>query len=396
MNTLVSIIIPVYNAEAWLQGCLNSVCNQTYSNIEIICIDDASSDKSVDILNEYAKLDKRIAIICNKENKGLSEVQNIGLDHAHGDWIIAIDSDDYFSPNAIETCLEHSDNETDIIVFKKRWFEDGNGKTIQIDSLPAKGKQKVTQTLLNCTSPHFKGKMWRLSFIRERGIRFIPHIWYEDKPFWFCLSPWCNHLYYLHETLYNYRCRENSIMAQTRKKHEKTLDQLTITETILKYWKEHNIREHFGEDPLNPLTIEVNLIQRLFWFTNDFSPKNKLHYIWIETKRIMETYGIINRLPEFPELSRFYHISPYCSNTLVANDNDYISPQDLVLLLNKKRITFNYFRYQFIYHITWGRRKIRYKNKCQHYRALIKRCKQIKNSIFKNSRFIIPDKKLSC
>lgn len=98
MNPLISIIIPVYNVAQYLAQCLDSVVNQTYSNLQIICVDDGSSDSSPEILAEYAHNDDRFIII-SKENGGLSSARNRGLEIATGDYIMFLDSDDWLEPD---------------------------------------------------------------------------------------------------------------------------------------------------------------------------------------------------------------------------------------------------------------------------------------------------------
>ncbi len=98
----VSVIIPVYNVEKYLQQCLDSIINQTLADIEIICINDGSTDSSLAILEEYAKKDARIKVI-NSENKGSSAARNIGMEAAKGDYIGFIDSDDWIDSNFYET-----------------------------------------------------------------------------------------------------------------------------------------------------------------------------------------------------------------------------------------------------------------------------------------------------
>lgn len=101
MDSLISIIIPVYNVEEYLVQCLDSVCGQTYRNIEIIIVNDGSTDGSDEIIKQYAQLDRRITVI-NKENGGLSEARNYGLDCATGDYIMFVDSDDYIGSTMVE------------------------------------------------------------------------------------------------------------------------------------------------------------------------------------------------------------------------------------------------------------------------------------------------------
>ena len=95
LECLISVIIPVYNSEKYIAKCLESVINQSYHNIEILLIDDGSKDLSLSIIDYYAKMDDRIRIISNLENKGISYVRQLGLNLSKGKYIIYIDSDDY-------------------------------------------------------------------------------------------------------------------------------------------------------------------------------------------------------------------------------------------------------------------------------------------------------------
>ncbi len=104
-NKLVSVIVPIYNKEIYLNRCLDTICNQSYSNIEIILINDGSSDNSLNICEEYSKADSRIRII-NQENAGVSVARNIGMKESRGDYITFIDADDYVELNYIEELMK--------------------------------------------------------------------------------------------------------------------------------------------------------------------------------------------------------------------------------------------------------------------------------------------------
>ena len=113
----VSIIVPVYNVEKYLSKCLESLINQTLKDIEIICVNDGSTDNSLSILKEYANKDSRIKII-DKQNEGVSVARNTGIEVATGEYLIFVDSDDYLVENACEKALntiEH--NNSDICIF---------------------------------------------------------------------------------------------------------------------------------------------------------------------------------------------------------------------------------------------------------------------------------------
>lgn len=120
----VSVIIPVYNVEKYLEECLDSVCNQTLANIEIICVNDGSTDGSVDILNAYAEKDDRIKII-SQSNQGLGASRNNGLKASSGKYILFLDSDDYIDLTSLEKLVDNIvSNDSDMVLFKFQNFDD--------------------------------------------------------------------------------------------------------------------------------------------------------------------------------------------------------------------------------------------------------------------------------
>ncbi|OBS13154.1 hypothetical protein ATE49_13900 [Elizabethkingia miricola] len=113
-NPLISVIIPVYNVEKFISQCLDSLINQTYSKIEIITIDDGSTDNSLIILQEYAKTDERLKVVA-VQNGGVSEARNKGIELAQGEYIMFVDSDDWIDIKMIETLLSHSTDYLDLV-----------------------------------------------------------------------------------------------------------------------------------------------------------------------------------------------------------------------------------------------------------------------------------------
>lgn len=131
----ISVIIPVYNVEKYLTKCIDSVINQTYSNLEIICIDDGSTDDSGRILDEYAKKDNRIIVI-HQENKGVSAAKNRGLEVMSGDYVGFVDSDDWIETDFYENAyLSITKNDADI--FCSGIYEDRNNICIKRENKPA-------------------------------------------------------------------------------------------------------------------------------------------------------------------------------------------------------------------------------------------------------------------
>lgn len=114
----VSVIIPVYNVEEYLVKCLESVVNQTLQDIEIICVNDGSTDNSYEILKQYAKLDKRI-ILVDKENEGASAARNTGMQYSRSEYILFLDSDDRLQPETCEVVYNTAiTDKSDLVVFK--------------------------------------------------------------------------------------------------------------------------------------------------------------------------------------------------------------------------------------------------------------------------------------
>ena len=121
---LISVIIPVYNVEKYIEDSLNSVLNQSFKDIEVICVDDESTDNSLRILNEFEARDKRVKVISQK-NKGNGGARNTGLKHASGDYVYFLDADDLLFENALEKMYRNAkSNQSDLVIFKiTRFYE---------------------------------------------------------------------------------------------------------------------------------------------------------------------------------------------------------------------------------------------------------------------------------
>lgn len=130
INKKISVVIPIYNTEKFLVKTLDSVINQTYKNLEIICVNDGSTDNSLNILTSYAKNDFRIKII-NKPNSGLSDARNTGIDAASGEYIAFVDSDDYIDKDFYEKLMESIQKSgADVAMTSTKCFKNGNFKEV--------------------------------------------------------------------------------------------------------------------------------------------------------------------------------------------------------------------------------------------------------------------------
>ena len=179
-NVTVSVIMPVWNGEGYLRECLDSVCAQTLSDIEIICVDDGSADGSLAILDEYAGKDKRIRVI-TQQNTGAAAARNKGMAIASGRYLSVLDSDDRFEPDMLEKMVERAEKtDAQIVICRCDGFEDGTEKpvpmmwSLQDRFVPGEvfsGRQ-VGDALFFFTQGWAWDKLYRTSFVREHQLEF--------------------------------------------------------------------------------------------------------------------------------------------------------------------------------------------------------------------------------
>jgi len=213
----VSVIIPVYNVEEYLVECLESVINQTEKDLEIICVEDCSTDSSLKILQEYAKKDERIIILQNEVNSGLSVTRNNGLAIAKGEYILFVDSDDFIVPNLLEKTINLS-NGVDFVLFDYSSFNENkmafeNEESLLPDGFFTSNDYFLKAVCQNCLKLAPCDKLYRTDFLKENNIMFIPGIVYEDILFTFFCMLKAKNVYCINEKLYVYRKRANSIMT---------------------------------------------------------------------------------------------------------------------------------------------------------------------------------------
>lgn len=199
--TKVSVIIPIYNVANFLKECLDTVINQTLKEIEIICVNDGSTDNSIDILNEYAKNDNRIIIIDKKINLGYGHSMNVGMDNAKGEYIGIVEPDDYIKLNMYETLYKKA-KEYDVDIVKSDFYRfTGYGKNTDIRYFNIANDKKYYNKIISAYSNIEIFNFWmmnwsgiyRKDFIRRFNIKHneSPGASFQDNGFWFrcfCLS----------------------------------------------------------------------------------------------------------------------------------------------------------------------------------------------------------------
>lgn len=279
MEDLISIIVPIYNVELYLDDCIKTIINQTYKNIEIILVDDGSTDNSAKICDEYEKKDSRIKVI-HKENGGLSDARNKGLEEAKGKYICFIDSDDLISYKFIEILYKQCiDNNSEIAICQLQIVKDNENKKINVEDTKNINVQNMTGRKLSIFiyNGEYKdisfsacNKLYRRDLFINNNIKYPYGKYYEDTQTTFKLFYKANNITINNEFLYYYRKREESITT-SKVSRKKFIDGIDADLIPVEFYEKEN------DSILLSLSFNVfckNLI-KMFINLNDLKEKDK-------------------------------------------------------------------------------------------------------------------------
>lgn len=237
----VSVIIPVYNVEKYIAKCLDSVLAQTFSDIEIICVNDGSTDNSLQILTEYANKDERIKII-TKPNGGLFSARHVGMVSAVGEYILFVDSDDWIDRTLIEKTIDKiRETNVDVVVFGAYSVKDSNilSGMYSVNKIPEKYKGKKLsiedyKNNLFVFPPTAWCKLYRKKFIDDNNIKFQEIKDGEDQLFYLHTILCAKNLFVLNENLYYYiKNRAGAITSDNKKTSVSPILNLYASEELL-------------------------------------------------------------------------------------------------------------------------------------------------------------------
>ena len=241
-NFKISVILPVYNVEKYLHVCLNSVLNQTYQDFEIICIDDASTDSSLEILEYFAKKDSRVKIIKQDFNQGPGHSRNCGLNVAKGKYIFFLDGDDWIDFNTFEVLVKKAeDNNLDLLFFNEINFHEErrefsmeghsyNDSIINFDNNVFNHFDLDKENFFKLSS-HVWNKLYLKSFLDNNNIRFSnENLAYEDIPFFYNVITAADRISLVKDKLYNFRKNKFSFRKSN---DERIFDMFRIYEDVL-------------------------------------------------------------------------------------------------------------------------------------------------------------------
>ncbi len=311
MNSLITVIIPVYNVEKYLPRCLDSVIHQSYKNLEIILVDDGSTDSSGAICDQYALRDNRIKVL-HKSNGGLSSARNAGLHQAHGDYISFVDSDDFIALEFIERLLRLITNNTADIAFcnyslyctlEPQVHTNPSGKsTLYV------GRKAIMSNFYNhnCgVSVMAWGKLYKRELFGK--IRFPEGRIYEDEATTYLVFYLAKKVVYLKAPLYFYYRRPDSIT--TKMLTEDNLSVLQTLQEVVDFYLHNNEKMLAHKAIIRLIKINAIYVYRakkeaklLFWepakegISKKFAEKYKTNiqrYKMKNRKIIFDAYGVI-------------------------------------------------------------------------------------------------------
>lgn len=242
----ISIIVPIYNVEKYLGQCIQSVLDQTFSDFELILIDDGSTDSSLEICDKYANKDSRIRVI-HKENKGVAAARNTGLNLCEGRYICFLDSDDYLEKDYLEYLYRKIENSNYDFVSCTANFVDEDGKFIKRNDYGVNefeiNKDNVFDIYMK--SNIIEDVVWNKIYKKEvfKDLRYVEGLIYEDSEMIIRLLKRIKKALFTKAYKYNYRIRKGSILnyqdsnVENKKFHIKKIDLLMVYELILRELK---------------------------------------------------------------------------------------------------------------------------------------------------------------
>ena len=264
-NTKISIIIPVYNVEKYLERCLNSIVNQTLYDLEIICINDGSPDNSLEILERYSKQDKRIKII-NQENSGLSVARNTGMEIAVGEYIGFVDSDDWVDSNFYENLYNSAKKYNTDIAVASVLRERKKYSSYRIKYNNEKVYTEKSEIFNACDCPNICyvwNKIYKTEFFKSQNLKFQEGMFFEDILFTTKILGNSKSLVTVPNTYYHYMVNDGTSIVKSNHTLKKNQDRYNNQKEAILFCLENNIKIKEKEYCINNKTYKLGPINWL-------------------------------------------------------------------------------------------------------------------------------------
>ncbi|MBE7709618.1 MAG: glycosyltransferase family 2 protein [Cyanobacteria bacterium SIG32] len=271
---LVSVIIPVYNVEEYLRQALDSLINQTFKDIEIICVDDCSTDGSLKILNEYAQNDDRFVVLKQACNQGQGVARNRALDCARGKYIMFLDPDDWYELDAIEKVYNQiSENNNEIVLFGVNNYNESKNEKKEFTVRTEKFESIIDNKHINfskldlnwITSCWVWCYAYSAEFIKNNDIKFSSERFAEDLPFFAKAIALSRDASVLKDPLYNYRMAKSTLTINYSDHWEDGFEAKN---------KAYQMVKDFGGEPLLNAYLVYAINSDIYWF-RAFKNQNK-------------------------------------------------------------------------------------------------------------------------
>ena len=237
----VSIIVPFYNVEKYIEKCLISLVNQTLKEIEIILVNDGSKDKSEKIAKEFEQKYPTKIKYYEKPNGGLGDARNYGIQYAIGEYIAFLDSDDYVEPTMYEEMYKKAKQEESDMVECDFWWEYPDKKKKDIGEEYSNQKEMILRARVVAWNKLIKREL----YIKHPEARFSVGLRYEDVEGFYKILPYIEKMSFVRKPFIHYVQRANSISNSQNKKNE---EMFTVLDNVIKYYKEKNIYEKFQQE----------------------------------------------------------------------------------------------------------------------------------------------------
>lgn len=283
---LISVIVPIYNVEKFLERCLNSIIEQSYENIEIILVDDGSKDNSGKICDLYAKKDKRIKVF-HIENKGVSNARNIGARNANGNYLLFVDADDTINVNMIEK-MYNILNREQVDIVKSNYIMEKNGQLINNSELLLEGKfeKKEIQNFIikNILQEKIRCYIWLLLIKKDLFEGFDERLFiFEDANIYLDLLGKAESIYITKEILYNYNVSNINSATKSNELYKKNIFNMILASGILK----DTLKRYGLDNDCNSEIIDTRIINDII---------NYLYLIYRKNNSIKELQELFNKL----------------------------------------------------------------------------------------------------
>ena len=236
----VSVIVPFYNVEGYIEKCLETLVSQTLEDIEIILVNDGSKDNSIEIVNKFLKMYPEKLVYLEKENGGLSDARNYAINYAKGEYIAFLDSDDYIEKDMYEEMYELAKKENSDMVECNFYWEYPN-KIKEDIGVTYNGKNEMLEKIRVVAW----NKLIKREILKQSKVIFPKGYRYEDVEFTYKLIPYIETVSFLKKPCVHYIQRQNSI---SNSQNERTKEIFDVLEHVIEYYKEKGIYEKYKEE----------------------------------------------------------------------------------------------------------------------------------------------------